>query len=148
MAPSAAASAVDHTANAKDVCTQLKTFFVKTLFADSNDRAALQNAVNDAMNGKTGASAQAAALAVTKQYLTSAFVKIKDIAAKAEDPELKQNMLATEADFEQAVNSITSLNDVGAYAGPLVAKLKAVDTTAESKKVTEICTAAGVTIGQ
>ncbi|WP_027341273.1 hypothetical protein [Hamadaea tsunoensis] len=138
--PTAAASsaAADHTANSKDVCTE-----INTTLNGVNDTAGLQKAVQDAMAGKkTQAEQQAAALMTAKAFLVQVFAKLKDVAAKAEDPELKAALLKIEADFEGVVTSMKSLDD------DIDGKMKALDATDESKKVTTICSAAGVTLSE
>jgi hypothetical protein len=137
-AANASKPATDYTANTKDVCTQLNT-----LFSGAVNDADVQKAVQDAVKGKkTEAEIKAAALAATQQYMVTAFAKIKEVAAKADNPELKDALLKIEADLETAVGTLKSLDD------DIDKKLSAYDDSPESKKVDELCNAAGVPVNQ
>lgn len=133
--PTAAATSAkpDYTANSKATCTELKT-----KLETEPDSAVIQKAVTDAIKGKkTQAEITAATLTAVKKVLADWVAPIKDTAAKAEDPELKAAILATESDIQTAISTLTSLEDVEKGLG-------AIDQLEGSKKVTTICKAAGV----
>lgn len=126
----------DYSAGTKAACTELKT-----AFSAEPSQAEITKAVQEAVKGKTTkAEINAATLAAVKSVLGAYVGKIKDVAAKADDPTLKENLLAVEAEMQTAIEGLTSLDE------DIDKKLSAVDEHAASKKVTELCTAVGVTL--
>src|SRR5262245_56300641 len=89
----------DYSASSKAACTELDT-----AFSAEPSQAEMTKAVQEAIKDKkTKAEISAATLAAIKSVLGAYVGKIKDIAGKADDPTLKESLLAVEAERQTAI---------------------------------------------
>jgi hypothetical protein len=129
-----ATTKADYTANTKEVCTALAT-----ALAAQPTEAQVTAAVTEAVKGKTGAEANAAALAAVKKILTDWFAPVAVEAAKAEDPQLKTALTDLGTGAAAAIGEIKSMDTIQADMTAAEAKL-----TALEQKVDTSCSAVGV----
>ena len=134
--PKAAATSAkpDYTANTKEVCTALAT-----ALATEPTEAQVTAAVTEAVKGKTGAEANAAALAAVKKILTDWFAPVAVQAAKAEDPQFKAALTELGTGAAAAIGEIKSMDTIAADMTAAEGKFTALEA-----KVDTTCSAVGV----